>query len=657
MNFKEGSVIRGTSYKIIKKVGFGTFALSVFKAVDIRTNQIVAVKVVKVENDFDPRKGGVFGEISTIKKLAGVENVLNLIDSIYFKEHKTLLLVLEYMSCDLAGILSLPSLRFSLANKKCLMLQLLSGLNGIHSRGIMHRDIKVANILVSDRGVLKIGDLGSATNYRERNRFTSQVCTLWYRPPELLLGKREYGPEIDIWATACVFVELISKRNFLRAKNEHDQFKKILQVFGTSFMKRSRHHQSLPLYKRLLETSPDYENQSSIYFDKFMPPLGVDLLNGMFCLDPKKRLTAAQCLDHPFFSSDPLPSYNYNLPNLGEIHFNEAIEAQERSKISNQEFSKKRKSDQYAESSHNKKRRVNDFEQTNIELLSTFGLDVTSSNCNDSKKTNQNTTNDRKTTSPNRKISPNRKTISPNRKTISPNRKTISPNRKTVSPVRSNISPDRKSNDSFTPFQDPPSQETEKVKTDKAKVDALSRIFLQASKKKEESQKPKTQKKKQPSKPKQQPTHSKPQPTHLKPIVRKQKKQPHKSTAGNFKIKLKVDKKREEQPTEPIIKPVKKLTLKIKYNGVVKSSLSFTQQQKRKQEQEQQQPLPKIKIPIGVWRREVRKAKRSSQGKINRPRAKNINNSFSLDDDDDYLVNTTSFTSSTSRNTVYLCGV
>jgi cyclin-dependent kinase 9 len=94
------------------------------------------------------------------------------------------------------------------------MQQLLNGLYYIHSNKILHRDMKAANILITRSGLLKLADFGLARAFSQNvkkfqpNRYTNRVVTLWYRPPELLLGERNYGPGIDLWGAGCIMAEM-----------------------------------------------------------------------------------------------------------------------------------------------------------------------------------------------------------------------------------------------------------------------------------------------------------------------------------------------------------------------------------------------------------------------------------------------------------------
>jgi CTD kinase subunit alpha len=124
-------------------------------------------------------------------------------------------MVFEYMDHDLTGVLSQTQFRFADAHLKSLCHQMLAGLAYLHHKGVIHRDIKGSNILINNRGELKLADFGLARFYQKRRRtdYTNRVITLWYRPPELLFGATVYGPEVDMWSAGYVLSPLCSFYN------------------------------------------------------------------------------------------------------------------------------------------------------------------------------------------------------------------------------------------------------------------------------------------------------------------------------------------------------------------------------------------------------------------------------------------------------------
>lgn len=144
-------------------------------------------------------------------------------------------MVFEYMDHDLTGVLSQTQFSFSDAHLKSLCQQMLQGLSYLHRKGVVHRDIKGSNILLNNRGELKLADFGLARFYQKRRRadYTNRVITLWYRPPELLLGTTVYGPEVDMWSAGCIMLELFCKKPVFQGNDEIHQLDVIYKIMGT----------------------------------------------------------------------------------------------------------------------------------------------------------------------------------------------------------------------------------------------------------------------------------------------------------------------------------------------------------------------------------------------------------------------------------------
>ena len=123
-----------------------------------------------------------------------------------FRKKGIVYLVFEYVQSNLLEVLQKSPDGLDPEIIRSLIYQLLKGLAYLHSLNIMHRDIKLQNLLISDRKQLKICDFGFARNIKRsqsEQQLTDYVATRWYRPPELLVGAN-YSKEIDIWAVGCI---------------------------------------------------------------------------------------------------------------------------------------------------------------------------------------------------------------------------------------------------------------------------------------------------------------------------------------------------------------------------------------------------------------------------------------------------------------------
>ncbi|KAM9218057.1 cyclin-dependent kinase 9 isoform 2-T2 [Leptosomus discolor] len=191
-----------SKYEKLAKIGQGTFG-EVFKAKHRQTGKKVALKKVLMENEKEGFPITALREIKILQLLKH-ENVVNLIEicrtkaSPYNRCKGSIYLVFDFCEHDLAGLLSNAHVKFTLSEIKKVMQMLLNGLYYIHRNKILHRDMKAANVLITRDGVLKLADFGLARAFSlaknsQPNRYTNRVVTLWYRPPELLLGLAKRG--------------------------------------------------------------------------------------------------------------------------------------------------------------------------------------------------------------------------------------------------------------------------------------------------------------------------------------------------------------------------------------------------------------------------------------------------------------------------------
>ncbi|AAS53576.1 AFR205Cp [Eremothecium gossypii ATCC 10895] len=295
-----------SSYQRITQVGEGTYG-KVYKCRNIYTNKLVALKKLRLETE---RDGFPITSIREIKLLQHCqhENV-STIAEIMCEAQKTVYMIFEYADNDLSGLLMNKEIHFSDANCKHLFRQLLKGMEYLHECRILHRDIKGSNILIDNRGNLKITDFGLARKMKQEPDYTNRVITLWYRPPELLLGTTRYGTEVDMWGCGCLLVELFLKAAFFQGTNELEQLRCIFQVLGTPTIEQWPGLFDMPWWFMMIPQQK--ENYPSRFDEKVSGVLPTqscrDLARGLLLYDQKKRFSASEALKSAYFYELPRP--------------------------------------------------------------------------------------------------------------------------------------------------------------------------------------------------------------------------------------------------------------------------------------------------------------------------------------------------------------
>jgi len=328
------------------KIGEGTYG-SVYLAQAPNGERVALKRIRKEKKEGFPITA--IREIRILKTLGALndKNIVKLKDVVSCNRgdpEGSVYMVFEFCDHDLAGLLeaSPQVVNITDAQVKYYMYEILSGLEHCHKNNILHRDIKGANVLVSNSGDVKLADFGLARN-EAQGGYTNRVVTLWYRPPELLMGSTNYDNKIDMWSAGCLFAELLSRGKALfRANTELEQLTAICEVCGTPND----------------ENWPDWRKHTNANFSvDFNPPKkrvpfkerfgkhspeAVDLLDKLLQLDPTKRPSAAEAMNHPYFqkekpymlSKDQHPKYK------GQFH---EYNSQKRKKKRDEEAQKEKK--------------------------------------------------------------------------------------------------------------------------------------------------------------------------------------------------------------------------------------------------------------------------------------------------------------------------
>lgn len=321
-------------YDILHKLGEGTFG-EVHKAISKKTGAVVALKKILMHNEKDGFPVTAIREIKLLKLLSH-RNVLKLEEMAMErpqgpgKQKAIMYMVTPYMDHDLAGLLENPDVQFTEPQIKCYTLQLLEGLRYIHSNHILHRDMKAANLLISNKGILQIADFGLARHYDEpvpqrgqgggeaRRDYTTLVVTRWYRPPELLLQLRRYTTAIDMWGVGCVFGEMFKRQPILAGKSDIDQAQLIFDMVG------SPSDTNMPGWSELpgCEGVQNFDFRKGNLREQFkdLNEQALSFLSDCLTLNWRTRLTAIDGLSHQYFKTRPYAAKPEDLPVYSDSH-------------------------------------------------------------------------------------------------------------------------------------------------------------------------------------------------------------------------------------------------------------------------------------------------------------------------------------------------
>jgi cyclin-dependent kinase len=286
--------------RTICRRSIGTYGV-VYKAKDINSGQIVALKKIRLEAEDEGVPSIAIREISLLKELKD-DNIVRLLDIVHADQK--LYLVFEFLDVDLKRYIETGNQNrtpISLQIVKKFTYQLNSGLLYCHSHRILHRDLKPQNLLIDKRDNLKLADFGLARAFGIPMRtYTHEVVTLWYRAPEVLLGSRHYSTAIDMWSVGCIFAEMAMQGvPLFPGDSEIDQIFKIFRILGTPNEEIWPSVSSLPDYK---PTFPQWSRQDVARIVSTLDEAGIDMLKRTLTYDSAKRISAKRALAHPYLA-------------------------------------------------------------------------------------------------------------------------------------------------------------------------------------------------------------------------------------------------------------------------------------------------------------------------------------------------------------------
>ncbi len=329
-------------YHVVRKLGEGSFG-EVFKAKDISNGRIVALKRVRVKSLDSGVPLSLLREVKSLEMIRS-PHVIRLFSS--FAQGSAVVIVCECMATDLRSILrclAASGRTLAPAQIKTIMVGMLRGVAAVHKNGILHRDIKPSNILFTRDGALKLADFGLARvdsnringspgpkdtknrtpararvhdmgTLRQRGLYSHEVATRWYRAPELLFGARKYGAGVDIWATGCIFGELLNHTPLFPGQNDIDQLSVVFAALGTPTPQDWPGMTTLPDFNKI-----SFPALKPVPFSSLLPTATADalaLVATLIAFDSERRSSAEKALKNAYFVTKPLPRHHTDMSAL-----------------------------------------------------------------------------------------------------------------------------------------------------------------------------------------------------------------------------------------------------------------------------------------------------------------------------------------------------
>lgn len=288
-------------YDVLEQVGKGKYG-EVFLGVEVCTNREVVIKIMRPVKEQRLRR-----EIKILQLMSGGPNIIKLLEVVRDADTKTPSFIFEPVKAwnlkQLHGSLTDNDIRYYI-------FQLLRALEFCHSKGVMHRDVKPANVLIDhDTRQLRLIDWGLADFYHPGKEYPVRVATRFYKGPELLVDIRDYDYSLDLWAVGCMLASLLFKKAvFFRGEDEYDQLVKIVRVLGTDALYEYLEKYGIDLDPKLAQLcgyKPKVAWRKFVNADNqhLVTPEALNLLDSLLQYDHQARLTAREAMEHEYFDA------------------------------------------------------------------------------------------------------------------------------------------------------------------------------------------------------------------------------------------------------------------------------------------------------------------------------------------------------------------
>lgn len=284
-------------FEVIAPIGSGKYSLVFVGKCD--GDKLCAIKTLKNVPFVKIQR-----EISLLKKVSDLPNVVQLFGVVKDPLSKTISIITEYQKSDSPKAFFA---RLTIDEIRVLMWHLLVSLDACAQKGVMHRDVKPGNILIStDRKSLRLIDWGLGDLYIPKKPYTVRVSTLRYKAPELLMNYQYYDYGVDVWGAGCVLAEMLVKFPFFEGRDIDEMVAQVAGVCGSMQILQYADKYGLTISQAAQNQFPSSQtpgwHKLPIKPDK-MDEEAIDLMKKLLTVDHAERITAQEALEHSFFNA------------------------------------------------------------------------------------------------------------------------------------------------------------------------------------------------------------------------------------------------------------------------------------------------------------------------------------------------------------------
>lgn len=270
----ENSIRRYSKGRLLGKGGFA----KVFEAVNTETKQLFAVKVMEKSAISKARARQKFMSEIKIHKSLHHTNIVKFEG--FFEDNENVYILLELCTNQTLNDLMRRRKRLTELEVQCYLAQIISSLRYLHAHRVIHRDIKLGNIFLSDKMEIKMGDFGLAAKLEFDGEKKRTICgTPNYIAPEILEGKGGHSYEVDIWSFGVLMYTMLVGK----------------PPFETNDVKTT--------YRRIKMNAYNFPEHVTVSSE------AKDLIEKILVSDPSSRLTLSQIEEHEFFVKNPFPKF------------------------------------------------------------------------------------------------------------------------------------------------------------------------------------------------------------------------------------------------------------------------------------------------------------------------------------------------------------